>query len=200
MKKPAVLLIVIVSVILTASACGSGLPTPSVPEAAPTPGLAQEKGDEVMSLQLISTAFAARQPIPARYSCLGQDVSPPLAWADPPQGTQGFALIADDPDAPVGIWVHWVLYNLPAGSRELPEVAPLDEKLGDGSLNGQNSWGRVGYGGPCPPAGTHRYFFRLYALDTQLDLPAGKDKKQVLKAMEGHILAQAELMGTFTRP
>ena len=153
-----------------------------------------------MSFQLTSTAFAAGQPIPARYSCLGQDVSPPLAWTDPPQGTQNFALIADDPDAPVGTWVHWVLYNLPADSLGLPEDVPSEDTLVDGSRHGQNSWGRVGYGGPCPPSGTHRYFFRLYALDTQLDLPVGKDKKQLLKAMEGHVLAQAELMGTFTKP
>ena len=153
-----------------------------------------------MSFQLTSTAFAAGQPIPARYSCLGQDVSPPLAWTDPPQGTQRFALIADDPDAPVGTWVHWVLYNLPADSLGLPEDVPSEDTLVDGSRHGQNSWGRVGYGGPCPPSGTHRYFFRLYALDTQLDLPVGKDKKQLLKAMEGHVLAQAALMGTFTKP
>jgi Raf kinase inhibitor-like YbhB/YbcL family protein len=152
-----------------------------------------------MSFQLTSTAFATGQPIPARYSCLGQDVSPPLAWTDPPQGTQSFALIADDPDAPVGTWVHWVLYNLPADSLGLPEDVPSEDTLADGSRHGQNSWGRVGYGGPCPPSGTHRYFFGLYALDTQLDLPVGKDKKQLLKAMEGHVLAQAELMGTFTR-
>jgi len=153
-----------------------------------------------MSFRLTSTAFATGQPIPVQYSCLGQDISPPLAWTDPPDGTKSFALIADDPDAPVGTWVHWVLYNLPADSRGLPEAVPSEDTLADGSRHGQNSWRRADYGGPCPPSGTHRYYFRLYALDTVLDLSAGQNKKQVLKAMEGHILAQAELMGTFTRP
>jgi len=152
-----------------------------------------------MPFELTSTAFAPGEPIPTKYSCDGEDISPPLQWSDPPQGTQSFALIADDPDAPVGTWVHWVLYNLPAETRALPEAVPPDADLPDGSRHGQNSGGRLGYGGPCPPSGTHRYFFKLYALGTVLDLDAGASKKQVLQAMEGHILAQTELMGVYSR-
>jgi len=152
-----------------------------------------------MPFELTSTAFASGEPIPLKYTCDGQDISPPLQWGDPPQNTQSFALIADDPDAPVGTWVHWVLYNLPAETRALPEAVPPDAELPDGSRHGQNSWQRLDYGGPCPPSGTHRYFFKLYALDTVLDLDAGAGKKQVLRAMEGHILAQAEVMGVYTR-
>lgn len=152
-----------------------------------------------MAFQLTSTAFAHGEAIPRKYSCDGQDISPPLSWGDPPQGAQSFALIMDDPDAPAGIWVHWVLYNLPAGSRGLPEAVPTDAQLADGSRQGKNSGGKVGYGGPCPPRATHRYFFKLYALDRALDLAAGASKEQLLKAMEGHILAQTELMGKYTR-
>ena len=148
-----------------------------------------------MNFELTSTAFAAGEPIPAKYTCDGADISPPLAWSDPPQGTQSLALIMDDPDAPVGTWDHWILFNIPADTRDLPEQASPPS----GSVDGKNSWGRTGYGGPCPPRGTHRYFFKLYALDTPLNLPAGVDKAQLLQAMEGHILAQAELMGTYAR-
>lgn len=137
--------------------------------------------------------------IPRVYTCDGEDRSVPLAWTEPPAGTQSFALIADDPDAPAGTWVHWVLYNIPAHTRALLEgLGPL-ASLPDGSLHGKNSWRKLGYGGPCPPRGTHRYFFKLYALDIQLALQPGATKDDVLKAMEGHILAQTELMGTYKR-
>ncbi len=162
------------------------------------PTLAEQE-DQALTFQLTSPAFAPGGPIPRKYTCDGEDISPPLQWRDPPQGTQSFALIADDPDAPRGTWIHWVLYNVPANARSLSEAVPPDAELPDGSRHGQNSWKRLGYGGPCPPGGTHRYFFKLYALDTMLDLPAGATKKQLLKAMEGHILAQAEVMGTYTR-
>jgi Raf kinase inhibitor-like YbhB/YbcL family protein len=152
-----------------------------------------------MPFELTSSAFAAGGSIPSRYTCDGEDISPPLAWTDPPQGTQSFALICDDPDAPVGTWVHWVLYNLPAETQTLPGAVPPDADLPGGGQHGENSWRRLGYGGPCPPSGTHRYFFKLYALDTVLDLAAGAGKKQLLRAMEGHILAQAELMGVYAR-
>lgn len=152
-----------------------------------------------MPFELTSTAFAHGEAIPRQYSCDGEDISPPLSWGDPPEGTQSLALIMDDPDAPAGVWVHWVLYNLPAGSGGLPEAVPTDAQLADGSRQGKSSWGRMGYGGPCPPSGTHRYFFRLYALDTALDLAAGASKEQLLQAMEGHVLAQAELMGLYAR-
>jgi len=152
-----------------------------------------------MTFELTSTAFGPGESIPGTYTCDGADISPPLQWGDPPQGTQSLVLISDDPDAPMGTWVHWVLFNIPAGARELSEGLPKDAELPDGSRHGQNSWKRSDYGGPCPPSGTHRYFFKLYALDTVLDLSAGASEKQVLRAMEGHILAEAELMGVYSR-
>jgi len=152
-----------------------------------------------MAFELASTAFAQGESIPRKYTCDGEDISPPLQWSDPPQDTQSFALIADDPDAPVGTWVHWVLYNLPDETRALPEAVPPDADLPDGSRHGKSSWRRLGYGGPCPPSGTHRYFFKLYALDVVLGLASSASKKQLLQAMEGHILAQTELMGLYTR-
>lgn len=176
------------------SSCG---PRPS-----PTPMEAPEttdKGGQVMPFELTSEAFAQGESIPRKYSCDGDDISPPLSWSDPPEGTESFALICDDPDAPVGTWVHWVVFNIPAEKRALQENIPAQDRLSDGSLHGRNSWRRRDYGGPCPPRGTHRYFFKLYALDTMLDLEAGAKKKQVLRAMEGHVLAQAELMGTYSR-
>ena len=147
--------------------------------------------------QLTSPAFAHEDAIPGKYTCDGDDTSPALAWTKPPAGTESFALIMDDPDAPGGTWVHWVLYNIPADVRKLAEAFPADAELSDGSRNGKNSWPKSGYGGPCPPSGTHRYYFKLYTLDTMLDLAAGANKAQLLKAMEGHILAQTELMGTY---
>ena len=159
----------------------------------------EEEGGQIVPFELTSTAFVQGEPIPGRYTCDGEDVSLPLQWGDPPAGTLSFAIIMDDPDAPVGTWIHWVLYNLPDEIRALPEAVPPDTELPDGSRHGENSWRRPGYGGPCPPSGTHRYFFKLYALDAVLDLAAGASKEQLLQVMEGHILAQAELMGTYTR-
>lgn len=143
-----------------------------------------------MAFTITSSAFAQGKPIPAKYTCDGLDISPPLAWSDAPSGTQSFALIMDDPDAPGGTWV---LFNLPAQTHQLAEKAAPQ------GAQGRNSWGRLGYGGPCPPSGTHRYFFRLHALDTRLRLPAGASKEQVLRAMQGHVLAQAEWMGVYGR-
>jgi Raf kinase inhibitor-like YbhB/YbcL family protein len=127
-------------------------------------------------------------------------VSPALNWSDPPAGTQSFALIADDPDAPVGTWVHWVLYDLPADTRSLAENLPKQEQLSNAARQGRNDFRRIGYGGPCPPPGKpHRYFFKLYALDTKLSLKAGAAKAEVERAVQGHILAQGELMGRYGR-
>ena len=156
-----------------------------------------------MSLTLKSTAFAADGEIPARYTCEGEDVSPPLAWSGAPAGTKSFALIVDDPDAPDPAapkmtWVHWVLYDIPATAGGLYEdVDPA--KLPAGTREGVNDWGRTGYGGPCPPIGRHRYFHKLYALDAVLgDL--GRPKKAALeKAMKGHVLAEAVLVGTYEK-
>ena len=143
-------------------------------------------------LALSSPAFGEGETIPIQYTCEGEDVPPPLTWQEPPTGVDAFALIMDDPDAPAGTWVHWVLYNIPPEMREVGTGAP--------GLTGTNSWGREAYGGPCPPPGTeHRYFFKLYALDTTLSLEPGADKETVLNAMEGHVLARGQLMGRFER-
>jgi len=155
--------------------------------------------EEPMSIEITSSAFAHEAVIPQKYSCKGEDVSPPLTWGEPPAGTQSFALIMDDPDALVGTWDHWLLFNIPAAARGLPEAFPSDAALSDGSMSGKISWGKTGYGGPCPPSGTHRYFFKLYALDEMLGIPAGATKGELEKAMVGHILAKGELMGTFTK-
>ncbi|RME81372.1 MAG: YbhB/YbcL family Raf kinase inhibitor-like protein [Caldilineae bacterium] len=150
-------------------------------------------------MKLTSPAFAYGQRIPRKYTCDDRDISPPLQWEGAPAATESFALIMDDPDAPVGTWDHWLIFDIPAGTNSLPEAVPTDPTLADGSVQGLNSWRRTGYGGPCPPRGEHRYFFRLYALDTQLKLGPNTDKGRLKKAMEGHILAQAELMGVYSR-
>jgi Raf kinase inhibitor-like YbhB/YbcL family protein len=152
-----------------------------------------------MAIKLISEAFSEGAMIPTRYTCDGEDVSPPLSWTDLPPETGSFALICEDPDAPVGTWDHWVLFNIPASATGLPEAVPATATLDDGSVHGNNSWGRLGYGGPCPPGGTHRYIFSLFALDIKLDLKSGATKSGLLKAMEGHILAQTRLMGKYRR-
>lgn len=152
-----------------------------------------------MGFMLRSTAFTEGESIPAQYTCDGQDASPPLSWTEPPAGTKSLALISDDPDAPGKTWVHWVAYNLPPSVRALPEAVRAEQELPDGTRQGMTDFGRVGYGGPCPPSGTHRYFFKLYALDATVALSAGATKTQLEAAMKSHILAQAQLMGTYRR-
>jgi Raf kinase inhibitor-like YbhB/YbcL family protein len=156
-----------------------------------------------MPLRLTSSAFEHLGKIPRRYTCEGEDVSPPLAWTDAPGGTKCFALVVEDPDAPDPeapkmTWVHWVLYNLPPETRGLEESVPV-ARLPAGTLEGRNDWKRTGYGGPCPPIGRHRYFHRLYALDSPLPDLNGPTRAKLLKAMEGHILAGAELIGTYQK-
>ncbi len=152
------------------------------------------------AFELGSSAFKPGGDIPRKFTCDGPDVSPALTWSDPGANARSFALIADDPDAPVGTWVHWVVYNLPAGARKLAEGVPKQEEIQDGGRQGINDFGKAGYGGPCPPPGKpHRYFFKLYALDTTLNLESGATKKDVEQAMKGHILARAELMGRYHR-
>lgn len=153
----------------------------------------------MVAFMIMSSAFASGEAIPELYTCDGSDISPPLEWNFQPSGTMSYAIICDDPDAPVGNWVHWVIYNIPADSLKLEENLPADSRLSDGTLQGKNSWGKIGYGGPCPPGGTHRYFFRIYALDTKLDLEPEATKEELLDAMDGHIIEKAELMGTYTR-
>jgi Raf kinase inhibitor-like YbhB/YbcL family protein len=150
-------------------------------------------------MKLTSPAFAPNDLIPPQYTCDGQDISPPLNWDEPPAPTKSLVLICDDPDAPRKTWVHWVVYNLPPETRSLPKNVPAGNSLSGGGLQGITDFRTVAYGGPCPPGGTHRYFFKLYALDKVLDLPAGATKAQVEAAMQGHILAQAELIGRYRR-
>jgi Raf kinase inhibitor-like YbhB/YbcL family protein len=161
-----------------------------------TPALSGGAG---MSVTLRSTAFSEGGMIPRQYTCDGPNVSPPLAWDAPTSGVKSLALIVDDPDAPRGTWVHWVLFNLPADARSLPENVAPDKVLKNGAKQGTNDFRKIGYGGPCPPGGTHRYYFKLYALDTMLNLDAGATKDQLLKAMEGHIVAEGQLMGKYSR-
>lgn len=156
--------------------------------------------EDVMTFTVQSAAFRERASIPTPYTCEGADVSPPLRWTDPPPQTKSFALIVDDPDAPVGTWVHWVLYNLPAEARDLPKGVEPDATLANGAVQGINDFRRVGYGGPCPPPGpSHRYVFKLYALDALLSLPSRATKAQLERAMEGHILARTQLIGRYQR-
>ena len=153
-----------------------------------------------MNIQISSAAFADGQPIPEKYTADGSDVSPPLAWTNAPAGAKSFALIVDDPDAPAGTWVHWVIYNLPATATTLAESTPKSPQLPDGSSQGLNSFRKTGYNGPAPPAGkAHHYFFKIYALEVLLDLPPNSTKADLLKAMDGHVLAQGQLMGTYQR-
>jgi len=156
--------------------------------------------ETALTLQIISPAFAAGQPIPDNYTCAGLNVSPPLTWTNPPAGAKSSALIADDPDAPGGTWVHWVIYNLPPATAGLSEGVPKSPELANGAKQGVNDYQRTGYGGPCPPPGKpHRYFFKLYALDLPPDLKSGLTKKDLVAAMDGHILAEGQLMGTYQR-
>lgn len=153
-----------------------------------------------MSLQISSPAFPPGGSIPKKFTCDGPDLSPQLTWNDPPAKTQSFALIMDDPDAPAGTWVHWVLFNLPAEAREVPEGTAKQEQLTNGARQGRNDFRKIGYGGPCPPPGVpHHYFFKLYALDTKLQLMGGTTKAELERAMKGHFLAQAELIGKYGR-
>ena len=151
-------------------------------------------------MELRSSAFQSSEEIPRKYACDGTDLSPPLRWENPPAGTKGFALIADDPDAPVGTWVHWVIYDLPVATQELAEGTPVTESLANGAKQGINDFRKVGYGGPCPPPGpAHRYFFKLYALDKETNLKSRATKQQLLDVIKGHILAEAQLMGRYKR-
>jgi len=152
--------------------------------------------EDMPEIRVTSKAFIHEGMIPARYTCDGDDISPEIMWKNVPKEAQTLALICDDPDAPSKTWVHWVAYNIPVGDTCLPcDLKPNDKNC----CQGMTDFGRIGYGGPCPPGGAHRYFFKLYALDCKLDLKPGATKKELLQAMEGHIVAQGELMGTYRR-
>ena len=159
--------------------------------------LKKAKGVKIM--EITSTAFKEGGMIPSKYTCDGVNVSPPLAWNNAPANAKSFAIIADDPDAPMGTWGHWVIFNMPNTVLSLPENVPPEETLKDGSIQGKNNFRKIGYGGPCPPGGVHRYYFKLYALDEKLNLKPGATKAELLKIMKGHILAQAQLMGRYSR-
>lgn len=163
-------------------------------------GATAGQGAPSTSFELHTASFRPGGDIPKKFTCEGLDASPPLTWTEPPAGTQSFVLIADDPDAPAGTWVHWVVYDLPTGARQLPEGVRKVEELAGGGRQGSNDFGKIGYGGPCPPPGKpHRYFFKLYALDKKLSLKAGAAKQDAEQAMKGHILAQSELVGRYHR-
>ena len=167
--------------------------------AKPTKGDSSSQGGRTVAFVLKTTAFPESGLIPKKFTCDGADASPALSWNSPPEGTQSFALIADDPDAPVGTWTHWVIWNIPAKTTALPESLAKTEEA-SGAVQGKNDFKRIGYGGPCPPPGKpHRYFFKLYALDSRLELKAGASKNELERAMKGHILAQAELVGKYGR-
>ena len=182
--------------VISITACGS---TPATPTQFPSSPDSQSNEEVAMSFKISSSAFKNGEMIPSDFSRDGRDVSPALNWKESPAGAQSFALIMDDPDAPAGTWVHWIIFNIPASSRDLKEGIPTDPQLSDGSIQGRTSAGTSGYHGPCPPSGTHHYFFKIYALDIMLSLSANANKKDLLAAMEGHILANADLIGKFSR-
>lgn len=159
----------------------------------------KKQGEKKMDIKITSTAFEDGDMIPSKYTCDGKNISPPLQWDAVHAETKSIAVICDDPDAPMGTWVHWVLFNLPPQTMQLPEDFPTDETLADGTRQGVTDFGTTGYGGPCPPSGTHRYFFKIYALDAEIDTVSVIDKAELLKKMEGHILAQGQLMGKYKR-
>lgn len=172
-------------------------PTPTeTTEPTPTETLEDTIPPEPEVFTLMSSAFENGEPMPGIYSYYGGNKSPPLSWSGAPEGTVSFALIMEDPDG--GYWVHWIVFNIPSDVFELEEGLPIMLTLDNGAMQGSNSWGGMGYGGPAPPSGTHRYYFRLYALDTMLDLPTGALKYQLVNAMQDHILGEVELMGTFS--
>ncbi len=160
---------------------------------------ATTEGGGKMTISITSTAFTDGEMIPRDYTCDGRNISPPLAFADVPEGAKSLAIIVDDPDAPMGTWVHWVLYNIPNTVSGVPAGIASDRVLPNGAHHGINSFSKFGYGGPCPPSGTHRYYFKLYALDTELMQEPGLSKDELLKAMQGHVLAEGQLMGRYKR-
>ncbi len=166
--------------------------------AAPLFPQAMGKGKK-MEIKIESSAFKEGELIPSKYTCGGENISPALKWSGVPAGARTLVLIADDPDAPAGTWVHWVVYNIPPDANGLKENIPHDKKFPDGMMQGTNDFGKTGYGGPCPPSGTHRYYFKLYAVDTLLKIEPGAFKKDILKMIDKHILAEGRLMGRYKR-
>ncbi len=178
-------------VLLLLLSCAGRQPQIAQPANTPTPDKAE--------IKLTSAAFKEGEPMPRAYTCDGVNISPPLEWSGVPKTAKTIAIVCDDPDAPGGTWVHWVLYNLPADNIGLVENLPATETLKAGGFQGKNDFDKTAYGGPCPPSGTHRYFFKIYALDSELPLKAGATRAELMKAMEGHIVLQGQLMGTYRR-
>ena len=183
------------ALIILASLALLGCSTHPQPLASGPP--ARESPEKTSEIKVTSVAFKEGQPIPRQYTCDGGNISPPLEWSAVPKTARTIAIIADDPDAPSGTWVHWVLYNLPAENIGIVENLPATENLKAGGFQGTNDFGNFGYGGPCPPSGSHRYFFKVYALDAELPLKAGATKAEVGKAIAGHVVSQGQLMGTY---
>jgi len=159
----------------------------------------RQKGDDKMGITVSSPAFEEGGMIPSEYTCDGENMSPPIHWEGIPEEAKSIAVISDDPDAPVGTWVHWVIWNIPHDSNGLAKKLLKEKVLPNGTKQGINDFGKYGYGGPCPPSGTHRYYFKVYALDIKLEISNNSKKKDLLKAMDGHILAEGELMGRYKR-
>jgi Raf kinase inhibitor-like YbhB/YbcL family protein len=164
-----------------------------------TPRISQRTTEVRVGLMVTSQAFKSGEPIPSKYACDGEDVSPPVGWSGSPEKTRSYAVIVDDVDAPMGLFTHWVIFNIPGAESSLQEGVPTVGTLPNGATQGRNDFGKIGYAGPCPPSGTHRYVFHLYALDALLSLQAGATRHDVLEAMKGHILAEAELTALYSR-
>lgn len=186
---------VVVAVLVVALFASGILSPPSGPQPTSTTATNQIQ----TTVTLTSPAFRNGERIPSKYTCDGANISPQLSWSGAPGGTKVFALIMDDLDAPTGIFTHWVIFNIPGTDSGVQENVPAGGTLPNGAVQGKGSFGRIGYAGPCPPSGTHRYVFHLYALDTPLNLPSGATKQEVLKAIEGHILAEAVLTGLYSK-
>jgi Raf kinase inhibitor-like YbhB/YbcL family protein len=187
-RQPRVLAFLWIALVFSASSCTS------------SPPISNNQGEGTMSIHLTSERFSDGGTIPRQYTCDGENLSPPLSWTGVPDETQSLALIVDDPDAPSGTWVHWVIFNLPADLSALPEGVTMVANSPDLGTQGNNDFRKSGYGGPCPPAGTaHRYFFKLYALDTRLSLASGATKADLEKAMQGHVLDKGQLIGKYGR-
>lgn len=195
MKSKVILvgLVTIASLLACSNRSGSSAGRPA------TQNQNQDQSQNAKDIKLTSTAFKEGELIPRQHTCDGVNVSPSLEWSGVPKSAKTIAIVADDPDAPSGTWVHWVLYDLPADNIGMVENLPATDELRAGGFQGKNDFGKIGYGGPCPPSGTHRYFFKIYALDSELSLKAGATKAEVEKSMEGHVVSQGQLMGTYRR-
>jgi hypothetical protein len=189
-----------VTVLIASAALGGGIACAQGGSGGAADTTPAQEEERPMALAVSTDAFRNEGRIPKRHTADGEDLSPALLWTGGPTGTRSFAVICDDPDAPAGTWVHWVIFNIPADSTGLSEDVPRVERLRDGSVQGRNSWGRVGHNGPSPPPGKpHRYYFKVYALDAVLALDSKAKKEDLVRAMKGHVLAEGQIMGSYGR-